>query len=314
MASQSLKRCPDCGEAYAPSYKRCPFCEEEAAYQEGEYIRRSSRRKGGRRHSSSYSLVTPTLIILIILMAALLVYLLFGDQIKAKLSGEELPDTPPAASSVIDPPASSSAIEPVEPDVSDPASSTDPGTMPEDPDVQDPAVTAVPYDTVYALPTGLTLNKSDFTLPVGDPDVQLKVTSGSGTFTWVSEDPNLATVDANGKVTAIAGGTVNVLVSDGSRKGVCIVRVRGGSAPSTGGNTGGGSTTLALNKTDYTTHVGEMDVLLTLGVTNGVVWETSNASVATVNKGLVHAVGKGNCTITATYDGNSYSCIVRVTG
>ena len=59
MASQSLKRCPDCGEAYAPSYKRCPFCEEEAAFLEGDYIRRSSKRRGGKRHSSSFSLVTP---------------------------------------------------------------------------------------------------------------------------------------------------------------------------------------------------------------------------------------------------------------
>lgn len=308
MASQSLKRCPDCGEAYAPSYKRCPFCEEEAAFQEGEYIRRSSKRRGGKRHSSSYSLVTPTLIILIILMAALLVYLLFGDQIKAKLRGEELPDTPPVSSEVIEPAGSSSAIEPVEPDITDPAGSAEP--TPDDPPVTQP--TAVPYDTVYALPTGLTLNKSDFTLPVGDPDVQLSVTSGSGTYTWVSQDPAVATVDANGKVKAIANGTVNILVSDGSRKGVCIVRVKGGSAPSSSG--GGTTSTLALNKTDYTTKVGEMDVLLTLGVTNGVTWETSNASVATVNKGLVHAVGQGNCTITATYDGKSYECIVRVKG
>lgn len=310
MASQSLKRCPDCGEAYAPSYKRCPFCEEEAAYQEGDYIRRSSKRRGGKRHSSSYSLVTPTLILLILLMAGLLVYLLFGDQIKERLSGQE--DTPPAASSVATPPASSS-IEPVAPSVTDPAVSTDPGTMPEDPSVSDPVAPAVPYDTVYALPSGLTMNKSDFTLPVGDPDVQLKVTNASGTFTWVSEDPNVATVDENGKVKAVARGTVNILVSDGSRKGTCIVRVKGGSAPASS-DPGPTSTTLALNKTDYTTHVGEMDVLLTLGVTNGVVWETSNAAVATVNKGLVHAVGKGNCTIKATYDGHTYECIVRVTG
>ena len=311
MASQSLKRCPDCGEAYAPSYKRCPFCEEEAAFLEGDYIRRSSKRRGGKRHSSSFSLVTPTLIILIILMAALLVYLLFGDQIKDKLRGEDIPDTPPVSSEIIDPAASSDPIQPVEPDVSTPADpdTSTPGTMPEDPEITEPI--AVPYDTVYALPTGLTLNKSDFTLPVGDPDVQLSVTGGSGTYTWVSQDSAIATVDAKDKVKAIAGGTVNILVSDGSRKGVCIVRVKGGSAPS---SSGGGTSTLALNKTDYTTKVGEMDVLLTLGVTNGVTWETSNASVATVKKGLVHAVGQGNCTITATYDGKSYECIVRVKG
>lgn len=313
MASQSLKRCPDCGEAYASSYKRCPFCEEDAAWQEGEYIRRSGRSRGKKHHSSSFSLVTPTLIILILLMSALLVYLLFGDQIAAKLKGEDIPE-PPAASSQFDPPPAASTIEPVAPSVSTqdpPAAST------EDP-VTDPAPAEIPYETIYALPTALTLNKSDFTLPVGDPDVQLKVSGGSGTYTWVSQDPNIATVDETGKVKAVARGTVNVLVSDGIRKGVCIVRVKGGSAPATTTPTtpsgGTADPSLKLNKTDYTTKVGDMDVLLTLGVTDGVLWETSNAAVATVTKGLVHAVGKGNCNITATYNGSSYTCIVRVKG
>jgi len=307
MASQSLKRCPECGEAYAPSYKRCPFCEEDDV----EYIPRRSR--GKKRHSSSFSLVTPTLIILILLMSALLVYLLFGDQITAKLKGEDLPADPPASSSeVVDPPASS-GILPVEPDPS--GSTQAPGVEPP-PAVEPPA--AIPYETINALPTALTLNKSDFTLPVGDPDVQLKVSGGSGTYTWVSEDPNVATVDETGKVKAIARGTVNILASDGSRKGVCIVRVKGGSAPATTTpttpTTPSTGSSHSLNKTDYTTRVGDMDVLLTLGVAEGVVWETSNAAVATVNKGLVHAVGKGTCNITATYDGSSYTCIVRVAG
>ena len=311
MAPQSLKRCPDCGEAYSASYKYCPFCEEEAAFQEGEMLRRSKRSRSKSSHSSSFSLVTPTLIILILLMASLLVYLLFGDQIKAKLKGEDLPDPPAASSSVIETPPVSSSIEPVQPD---PSVSTEP-PAPVDPPA-DPVAPTVPYETVYALPTALTLNKSDFTLPVGDPDVQLKVSGGSGTYTWVSQDPNIATVDETGKVKAVARGTVNVLVSDGIRKGVCIVRVKGGSAPAaaTTPESSTPSTGLSLNKTDYTTKVGDMDVLLTLGVTDGVLWETSNAAVATVSKGLVHAVGKGNCTITATYEGHSYECIVRVKG
>jgi uncharacterized protein YjdB len=194
----------------------------------------------------------------------------------------------------------------------DPAVSTAPVVEP------DPVPATIPYETVYALPTALTLNKSDFTLPVGDPDVQLKVSGGSGTYTWVSQDPNIATVDESGKVKAIARGTVNILVSDGTRKGVCIVRVKGGSAPATTAPESTGTTTsdpsYKLNKTDYTTKVGDMDVLLTLGVSDGVLWETSNAAVATVNKGLVHAVGKGNCSITATYNGSTYTCIVRVKG
>ena len=37
----------------------------------------------------------------------------------------------------------------------------------------------------------------------------------------------------SGKVTAVANGTVNILVTDGNQKAVCIVRVKGGSAPAT---------------------------------------------------------------------------------
>ena len=303
----ALKRCPDCGEKYNDSYRYCPFCEEEEALRQGERLRRSNA-AGGKRASrggrqASYSLVTPTLVVLILLMSALLVYLLFGDRIgKPK---EDAPSKP--ATSQVDPSGSSSA--PAEPDVSTP------GDMPEDPDVQ--PVPETSYEVVANLPSGLTLNKTDFTIPVGDPDVQLSVSGGSGSYTWVSQDPAVASVTDKGVVKAVSGGTVNILVSDGNRKGTCIVRVKGGSAPSsnTGTTTPSAPTDLKLNKTDFTMAVGEMDVLLTIqGVSSGVTWTTSDASVATVNKGLVHAVGKGNCTITASYNGANLKCIVRVKG
>lgn len=315
----AMKRCPDCGEKYSDTYKYCPFCEEEEALREGERVRRSSgggRRAAARGGRHSYSLVTPTLIILILIMSALLVYLLFGESISAKLHGEKTPDNP--ISSVQTPAASSGASSGAS--SSDPDVST-PGTMPEDPSV---TTTEVSYDTVNNLPSGLTLNKSDFTLPVGDPDVQLKVSGDDGTknYTWVSQDPSVATVDAKGKVKAIANGTVNVLVSDGNRKGVCIVRVKGGSAPSAGSTTpSGGSTTttpaatsLKLNKTDFTMSIGELSVQLTVsGTSSAVTWTSSNTSVATVSdKGLVKAIGTGRCTVTASVDGQKLECIVRV--
>ena len=303
----ALKRCPDCGEKYNDSYRYCPFCEEEEALRYGERIHRS-RAAGGKRASrggrqASYNLVTPTLVVLILLMAALLVYLLFGDRIgKPK---DDTPDNP--AYSQVDPSGSSSA--PADPDVSTP------GDMPEDPDA--PTLPETSYEVVANLPGGLTLNKTDFTLPVGDPDVQLTVSGGSGSYTWVSQDPAIASVTEDGLVKALSGGTVNILVSDGNHKGTCIVRVKGGSAPSTGSQTTTPSapTDLKLNKTDFTMAVGEMDVLLTIqGVSSGVTWTTSDASVATVNKGVVHAVGKGNCTVTASYNGVNLKCIVRVKG
>lgn len=297
----AMKRCPDCGENYSDTYKYCPFCEEEALEREGTPARRGGRRsapKNGSRSKNSYSLVTPTLLILILVMGALLIYLLFGD----KLTGAEGPSRPGV--SEVTPGGSSSGSQ-------EPVSST-PGTMPEDPSVE-PAP-QVSYETVNNLPSGLTLNKTDFTIPVGDPDVQLTVSGGSGNYTWVSQDPAVATVDDKGKVKAIANGTVNVLVSDGNYKGTCIVRVKGGSAPASPSTPSAPASGASLNKTDYTTYVGDVNVQLKVqGVTSQVTWASKDNAVATVsNTGLVKAVGKGTTTVTATFDGVTLECIVRV--
>ena len=47
-------------------------------------------------------------------------------------------------------------------------------------------------------------------------------------------------MDASGKVTAVSAGQATLTVTDGSGKGTCLVRVRGGSAGST--TSAGGST------------------------------------------------------------------------
>ena len=77
---------------------------------------------------------------------------------------------------------------------------------------------------------------------------------GSSTYTWISEDEGIASVDSNGKVTAISQGTVNVLVTDGTKKGVCIVRCNvgtqsGSSTSSTTSSSGSGTTSSSGLKT-----------------------------------------------------------------
>lgn len=231
----AMKRCPVCGEKYSDTYRDCPFCEEEEALLDGEEIRRNPKR--GRRavHGRQYSLITPTLIILILIMAGLLVYLLYGDKIAEKFNKDGGEDVPPT----VDTP-----IEPVEPSVGDggDGGEEDPdGTMPEAPgntDTPDTPVTpsaATNYEKAMALPSGLGLSTTDFTLKTVGETATIRVTSGgSGSYTWASEDEGVASVDQSGKVTAISRGTVNIVVSDGSKKGVCIVRCNvSGSAPAT---------------------------------------------------------------------------------
>lgn len=307
----AMKRCPVCGERYSDTYKYCPFCEEEEAFQDGEQIRRSGR--GGRRVAGGrgkINLITPTLVVLIFIMAGLLVYLLWGDKIAQKPGGEKTPVTPPTTE-----------VTPVKPSQPDDATGgeEDPsgGAMPEQPDEQ-PSAQETDYDQAMKLPDGLALSTTDFTLRMVGESATIRASGGSGTYTWASEDEGIASVDQNGKVVAISKGTVNVVVSDGNKKGVCIVRcnVSGSlpAAPATGNNGDNGSGGAhTLNREDMTLKKGEKFQLKLSGVTTALTWSTSNSSVATVSgDGTVTAVGSGNATVTVSWDGSSKSCIVRV--
>lgn len=242
----AMKRCPVCGEKYSDTYRNCPFCEEEDALLEGEDIRRAPSR--GRRASRSrqYSLITPTLIVLIILMAALLIYLLYGDQISQKFGGGEEDQNNPPISNDISPQQPDVTTPPVmepnqEPNSGD--SGSEPGVLPNTPGDTDPSGTTpgtpaitpdtttpsadsgeMTYDKAMALPGGLSLSTTDFTLKRVGETATIRVSGGSGSYTWFSEDDGVASVDQDGKVTAISRGTINVVVTDGSKRGVCIVR------------------------------------------------------------------------------------------
>ena len=207
----AMKTCPVCGEKYSDTYRSCPFCEEEKNFRRG----RGTKRKGGHRvRQGGPSLLSPMLVIAILLMAVLLIYLLFGKAIGEKLGwGQDPSGSEPsgAVSSQGSSGASSSGEEPV----------------------VDPEPAGLTYEAALALPDGLTLSKTDYSTNVGDPDVTLSVSGGSGSYTWLSENDAIATVSESGTVTAVANGTVNILVTDGNQKAVCIVRVKGGSDPVT---------------------------------------------------------------------------------
>ena len=214
----AMKKCPVCGEKYSDTYRSCPFCEEEKNFRRGK----SPKRKGGHRVSQGGPcLLSPMLVIAIVLMAALLIYLLFGKAIGEKLGWGQNPAGSENPGIVSSEDGSSSG-----------ASSSGASSSGEEP-VVDPEPAGLTYEAAFALPDGLTLSKTDYSTNVGDPDVTLSVSGGSGSYTWLSENDAIATVSESGTVTAVAGGTINILVTDGNQKAVCIVRVKGGSAPVT---------------------------------------------------------------------------------
>lgn len=266
----AMKRCPVCGERYSDTYKECPFCEEEEYWEDEqqEPARRPILREGvrspgghgGHGGRSAYSIVTPILLVLIVLMALLLVYLLYGDKLfgKDKDPEDNKPGiTEPQQPDVSTPaPGNTPAVDPGEtdgPDASDDPGAEEPGT--DAPEL--PGTSTAPegsgttpggssggmsYASAAALPGGLTLNSTDFTRNVSEGAYKLRVSGGTGTYTWISENPSIATVGSDGTITPVAAGITNVVVTDGSKRAICIVRVTGGSAPSGGGTTSGGTT------------------------------------------------------------------------
>lgn len=217
----AMKTCPVCGEKYSDTYRSCPFCEEEKNFRRGK----GPKRKGGHRvRQGGPSLLSPVLVIAILLMAALLIYLLFGKAIGEKLGWGQDPAGSEPSGAVSSQGSSGTS--------SSGASGSGASSSGEEP-VVDPEPAGLTYEAALALPDGLTLSKTDYSTNVGDPDVTLSVSGGSGSYTWLSENDAIATVSESGTVTAAANGTVNILVTDGDQKAVCIVRVKGGSAPAT---------------------------------------------------------------------------------
>ncbi len=254
----AMKRCPVCGERYSDTYKECPFCEEEEYWEEEqETARRPILREGGRSSGgrSAYSIVTPILTVLIVLMALLLVYLLYGDKFfgKDKNPEDDKPGiTEPQKPDTGTTPGTTPAVDPAGEE--DPEGSGEPGgadkpgdgSMPEGSGDAGSGGTSsggtssggMSYASAAALPKGLTLSSTDFTRKVSEGPHKLRVSGGTGTYTWISENPAVATVASDGTVTPVAAGTTNILATDGTKRAICIVRVTGGgSAPSSGGTT-----------------------------------------------------------------------------
>ena len=80
--------------------------------------------------------------------------------------------------------------------------------------------------------TGVTLSESSLVLDVGETAQLTAAVVPEGTtdkLVWSSADESVATVDANGLVTAVAPGRTVITAAAGSVSAVCSVTVRGGS-------------------------------------------------------------------------------------
>ena len=149
----------------------------------------------------------------------------------------------------------------------------------------------------------MTLDKTSSTITAGKT-LQLTAGEGSGTYTFSSADASIATVDETGLVTGMAAGKTTITVSDGYTTATCEVVVNGSYSPSTG---------LSINRTDFTQGVGDTFRLRISGTSSTVTWSIDKPSVATISAdGTVTGVSRGTANVTATVDGQTLTCIVRI--
>ena len=127
--------------------------------------------------------------------------------------------------------------------------------------------------------------------------------------TWSTSNASIATVDANGEVTAVSAGTATITATADGKSATCTVTVTAATVPVTG---------VTLNKTSTSLYVGDTETLTATvepsdATNKTVTWTSSNPSVATVENGVVTAVGAGTATITVTTEDGTKTATCTVT-
>ncbi len=167
--------------------------------------------------------------------------------------------------------------------------------------------------------TKVELNKTSLTLDVNESEtLTATITPSNATdqnVTWSSDNTSVATVDANGKVTAVAQGTATITATaqDGSEeKAVCSVTVNAAAAVPV--------ESVSLSPSTLTLEAGKSGTLTAAITPNNatnqaVTWTSSDTAIATVKNGVVTAVGAGEAIITVTTadGGLTDTCTVTVT-
>ena len=130
------------------------------------------------------------------------------------------------------------------------------------------------------------------------------------TISWTTSAPGVATVDANGLVTAVAPGSATVTATSEGKSGTSAITVN--PAPVASVAVTPGSATVSVGGTQQLTAT-PLDANGNPLSGRAVSWTTSAQGVATVDaNGLVTGVATGSATITATSEGKSGTSAITV--
>jgi uncharacterized protein YjdB len=161
---------------------------------------------------------------------------------------------------------------------------------------------------------GVSLDQTNASISVND-SLSLTATvspsnAANKTVSWKSSDSSVASVDANGKVTAkkVGTATITVTTEDGGYTASCKVSVVPAAVSS-----------VSLDQTNASVNVnGTVTLKATISPSNAadqtIIWNSSNTNVATVSSsGVVTGKAAGSAIISATTtNGKSASCTITV--
>lgn len=167
-------------------------------------------------------------------------------------------------------------------------------------------------------PAVLTMNKTSVELTVGS-SFALTV-SGADKVAFSSSDEAVATVSANGTVQAVSTGSAVITASAADTTATCRVAVTAAVDQPTDPVTPDTPSDLAIYSvygdsvvTDVTIKAGEEALMEVQGTDSTATWSIEDSSIATVDSsGMVKGVASGETTLTATVDGQTLTCKVRV--
>ena len=171
----------------------------------------------------------------------------------------------------------------------------------------------------------IVLDKTEVALEVGNsvalvatPNDNEQLLGETPALTWSSSDESVATVDTNGKVTAVSNGTANITVtakttdSKNSVSATSVVTVTAPTVvPLTGISISDSSAELAVGTEKQLTVIFAPENTTEKTIS----WSSTDTNIATVDEnGKITALAKGSATITATGASNlTATCTVTVT-
>ena len=164
--------------------------------------------------------------------------------------------------------------------------------------------------TVTTPVESITLNKTKLTLNKGESETLVATVvptdATETTVTWGTSNPYMASVDANGKVTAVGAGNVTITAKAGGKSAICMVTVN---VP---------VESITLNQTNITLDEGESTTLKATvtpkdATDKTVTWSSSDESIVTVDQnGTINAIKQGSADILANAGDKQATCSITV--